>query len=217
MAGLTSSLLSLLPSVGEGPAVDLVRVLNHATDYEVEASSLNLDSLSESASKSVPTKLAPTLDYRVGEVVRAQVHPLDRNLNVFQVTCGADEDLQIVQGWRKENKPNYSALINKPVIVLCNEEITTVKGKESSGRIVVAYNSQEVEVVTPPRDTGPGDEVWLTHNWRHPTEVVDAYTVKQASWRFTVNQDYAVMNGNSFWTVGGRKVETNRLHSVAVK
>ena len=133
------------------------------------------------------------------------------------VTCGADEDLQIVQGWRQENKPNYSALLYKPVIVLCNEEITTVKGKESSGRIAVAYTSQEVEVVSPPRDAVTGDEVWLTPSWRHPSEVVDTYTVKQASWRFTVNQDYVVMNGNSFWTVGGRKVETNRLHSVAVK
>ena len=217
MAGLTGSLLSLPPLVGEGPVVDLSRALNHGTDYEAEASSLNLDSLSEAETKSVPTKLAPTLDYRVGEVVRAQVHPRDRSLNVFQVTCGTDEDLQIVQGWKQENKPSHSALLNKPVIVLCNEEITTVKGKESSGRIAVAYTSQEVEVVTPPRDAVPGDEVWLTHYWRHPSEIVDTYTVKQASWRFTVNRDHVVMNGNSFWTVGGRKVETHHLHSVAVK
>lgn len=99
------------------------------------------------------------LDIRVGRIV--EVKPLKSNdrFYVEKVDVGNDEILEMVM----EHQPWYAEeeLMDRKVMVLCNEKTVKVEKVRSHGHILHATNSNgDIELVEPPEDAEIGDRLY---------------------------------------------------------
>lgn len=102
------------------------------------------------------------LDIRVGRINHLSRHPDADRLYVEKIDVGeADGFRTIVSGLVGHYEPED--LQGRLVLVLCNMQPRKMRGIASHGMVLcgVSSDSSKVELVEPPADAHPGDEVWV--------------------------------------------------------
>eukprot|EP00934_Nitzschia_sp_Nitz4_P000922 Nitzschia sp. Nitz4//scaffold60_size111251//94161//95462//NITZ4_004161-RA/size111251-processed-gene-0.17-mRNA-1//1//CDS//3329555606//922//frame0 len=100
------------------------------------------------------------MDIRVGKIVKAWNHPEAEKLYCEEIDVGEEQPRQIASGLR----PFYASpddLTGQTVMVLCNLKKRNLVGFPSHGMVLCASNEDhtKVELMTPPKDTPPGERV----------------------------------------------------------
>lgn len=111
------------------------------------------DPVEKAILESVPLELKPEityddfdkLDFRVGEIIKAEKHPKADKLLVFQVKMGT-EVRQVISGVAETYKPEE--MLGKKVVVLANLKPRQLRGLESYGMLLFADNGDKVAAVT---------------------------------------------------------------------
>lgn len=91
------------------------------------------------------------IDFRVGEIIKAEKHPKADKLLVFQMKMGS-ETRQIISGVAKDFSPED--MLGQKVIVVANLKPIKLRGLESKGMIIFADNGERLEIVTTKAESG---------------------------------------------------------------
>ena len=97
------------------------------------------------------------LQFKIGKVVTAAVHPNADKLLVLTVDIGEAIPRQVVAGIRVTYQPE--TLIGKEVVVVVNLKPATLRGVESQGMILAASDPTGMSLVSPDRELPPGSQV----------------------------------------------------------
>ncbi|KDR94255.1 methionyl-tRNA synthetase [Peptoclostridium litorale DSM 5388] len=131
----------------EGSVVSKGEILFPRLDVEEEIKALEeIFTPKEEAAKPIEHKEEITIDdfakieLRVGTIKEASKHPKADKLLVFKIQVGSEER-QIVSGVAKFYKPEE--LEGKNVVVVCNLKPVKLRGVESQGMILAAYNDDD--------------------------------------------------------------------------
>ncbi len=132
----------------EGSVVSKGEILFPRLDVEKEIEALEeiFAPKEESATKPIEHKEEITIDdfakveLRVGTIKEASKHPKADKLLVFKIQVGREER-QIVSGVAKFYKPEE--LVGNNVVVVCNLKPVKLRGVESQGMILAAYNDDD--------------------------------------------------------------------------
>jgi len=107
-----------------------------------------------------PLNPAQTFDIRVGYIKECKKHPDADGLFLESIDLGEPSGpRQVVSGLVKWT--TAEALTGRQVLVMCNLKPSKMRGVESQGMVMCAVNATdtELEVVTPPEGSRPGDVV----------------------------------------------------------
>ncbi len=96
------------------------------------------------------------LELRVAKVLKAEKHPGADRLLVLQLQVG-NETRQIVSGIAEYYKPEQ--LVGKSLILVANLKPVKLRGIESHGMILAAYNDKELVLGTIDKDIASGTEI----------------------------------------------------------
>ena len=131
----------------QGSVVSKGEILFPRLDVEEEIKALeDIFNPKEEAAKPIEHKEEITIDdfakieLRVGTIREASKHPKADKLLVFKIQVGSEER-QIVSGVAKFYKPKE--LVGKNVVVVCNLKPVKLRGVESQGMILAAYNDDD--------------------------------------------------------------------------
>ena len=134
----------------QGSVVSKGEILFPRLDVEKEIQALEeIFAPKEESAKPVEHKEEITIDdfakieLRVGTIKEASKHPKADKLLVFKVQV-ANETRQIVSGVAKFYKPEE--LIGKNVVVVCNLKPVKLRGVESQGMLLAAYNDDDTKL-----------------------------------------------------------------------
>jgi len=124
--------------------------------------------------------LMSKLDIRVGKVVSLTENTQGDKLYNEEIDVGNGEIRKIASGLR--GLVDKNDLLNTLVVVICNLEPRNLKGWQSHGMILCASGADgKVEPLRPPKDSNPGDLVFIGDLPREP--VPD----KKCPWKKVVN------------------------------
>ena len=111
--------------------------------------------------------LMSKLDIRVGKVVSLTENTQGDKLYNEEIDVGKGEIRKIASGLRGLVEKND--LLNTLVVVICNLEPRNLKGWESHGMILCATGVDgKIEPLRPPKDSNPGDLVFIGNLPREP-------------------------------------------------
>lgn len=96
------------------------------------------------------------LELRVAKVLKAEKHPGADRLLVLQLQVG-NETRQVVSGIAEYYKPEQ--LVGKNLILVANLKPVKLRGIESHGMILAAYNDKELVLGTIDKDIASGTEI----------------------------------------------------------
>lgn len=168
----------------------------------------------QETSENTPDKL----DLRVGNITEATKHPDADTLCILSVDIGAGEKKSIVS-----NLLNYftlEELVGKSVVVLCNMKSSKIRGVESEGLVLSAFNDSKYEPLQVPNGCKPGEKI-VVDSFPIPKEIVQLNPKKkvwdkiQAELK-TNDAGEALWKESSLLTLNGDKV-TSTLTSSSIK
>jgi methionine--tRNA ligase beta chain len=111
--------------------------------------------------------LMSKLDIRVGKVISITENTQGDKLYNEEIDVGNGEIRKIASGLR--GKVDKNDLLNTLVVVICNLQPRNLKGWESHGMILCATGADEkIEPLRPPKDSNPGDLVYIGDLPREP-------------------------------------------------
>jgi methionyl-tRNA synthetase len=96
------------------------------------------------------------LDFRVAEVIAAELVPKSKKLLKLTVSLG-DSQRTVVAGIAEHYAP--ADLVGKKVVIVANLEAAKLMGIESQGMVLAGSAGDRLAVVTPDRDLPPGARV----------------------------------------------------------
>ena len=124
--------------------------------------------------------LMSKLDIRVGKVISITENTQGDKLYNEEIDVGNGEIRKIASGLR--GLVDKNDLLNTLVIVICNLQPRNLKGWESHGMILCATGpDKKIEPLRPPKDSNPGDKVFIGDLPRQPE------TDKKCPWSKVVN------------------------------
>lgn len=96
------------------------------------------------------------LDLRIAKVLEARPHPNADRLILLKVDVG-DQQKQIVAGIRAWYTPE--SLVGRSIVVVNNLQPAMLRGEESNGMLLAATSGDQVIVLSPERECGPGAKI----------------------------------------------------------
>ena len=96
------------------------------------------------------------LEFRIGEILSAEIHPQADRLLVLKVRIG-DSERTLVAGIRKHYAE--SDLIGKKIVVVANLEPAAIRGVISEGMALAASDENSLSLVVPERQIASGAHV----------------------------------------------------------
>ncbi|GLE05755.1 hypothetical protein PINS_up014803 [Pythium insidiosum] len=138
------------------------------------------------------------LDLRVGKVIEVSAHPSSEKHYIEKVEVGKDEVLEMVM----EHQPYFSEeeLLNRKVVVLCNQKEVKVARTKSKGLILLFKNDKgTVELLEPAAEAEIGERVYASGE-----ELCDPVTPIQ-------------MKKNKVWETIKKDIMTNKKLEVMYK
>ena len=124
--------------------------------------------------------LMSKLDIRVGKVICLTENTQGDKLYNEEIDVGNGEIRKIASGLR--GLVDKNDLLNTLVVVICNLQPRNLKGWESHGMILCATGpDKKIEPLRPPKDSNPGDKVFIGDLPRQPE------TDKKCPWSKVVN------------------------------
>ncbi|KAL0274251.1 UNVERIFIED_CONTAM: hypothetical protein PYX00_006722 [Menopon gallinae] len=114
------------------------------------------------AAKQSGDEIIPSrLDIRVGRIVEVARHPDADSLYVEKIDLGEETPRTVVSGL--VNFVPIEEMKNRLVVVLCNLKPAKMRGVESAGMVLCASTADHtsVEVLDPPKNSSPGDKVFI--------------------------------------------------------
>ena len=140
------------------PRIDIDKELETLSDLAEEAAKKaaaanTTDPVEKAILESVPLELKDEIvyddfdkiDFRVGEIIKAEKHPKADKLLVFQVKMGT-EVRQVISGVADSYKPEE--MLGRKVIVVANLKPRQLRGLESHGMLLFADDGDKSIVVT---------------------------------------------------------------------
>lgn len=106
----------------------------------------------------VPYKDWEKMKFRVGKIIKAEMHPNADKLYVLLVDLGKGETpRQIVSGLKDDYE--LKALMGKEIIVFTNLQPTKIRGIESNGMLLAAEFKDKVALLQPDQDIETGARI----------------------------------------------------------
>eukprot|EP00117_Sycon_ciliatum_P025504 scpid58967/ scgid21153/ Tyrosine--tRNA ligase, cytoplasmic; Tyrosyl-tRNA synthetase len=100
------------------------------------------------------------LDFRVGRIVSAAMHPEADKLYVESVDVGEAEPRTVVSGLA--GKVPLEEMQGRLAVLLCNLKPVNMRGVKSHAMVMCAVSEDgTTDVLTPPADCAPGDRVFV--------------------------------------------------------
>jgi len=96
------------------------------------------------------------LDLRVATIKKVENHPNADKLYVLTIDLG-DEMRSLVAGIKNYYKPEE--LIDKQIIVVANLEPAKLRGIESNGMLLAAYDENNLVILTPEKKIKEGSKI----------------------------------------------------------
>ncbi len=98
------------------------------------------------------------IQFRVGVIRSAEIHPQADRLLVLQVDIGEAQPRQVVAGIRANYQP--ADLIGKQVVVVANLKPALLRGVESKGMVLAGSDATSgIVILSPERALSPGSPV----------------------------------------------------------
>uniref|UniRef100_A0A336M0W8 Tyrosine--tRNA ligase n=1 Tax=Culicoides sonorensis TaxID=179676 RepID=A0A336M0W8_CULSO len=157
-------------------------------------------------------------DLRVGKILSAEKHPDADTLCILSVDIGSDQKKSIVS-----NLLNYFTLDELKgidVVTLCNMKSSKIRGVESEGLVLCAFNESKYEPLKVPSGSKPGDKI--TVEGYEATGEIAQLNPKKKVWD-KIQAEFKTNNGGealwkefSLLTVSGEKI-TSSLTNCNIK
>ena len=133
------------------PRIDIEKELEAL--HEISAAKKAEAAKASGESENIPLELKPEIEYddfakidfRVGQIIKAEKHPKADKLLVFQVKMGT-EIRQVISGVAEDFTPEE--MVGQKVIVVANLKPRQLRGMESKGMLLFADNGKRCEIVT---------------------------------------------------------------------
>lgn len=106
------------------------------------------------------------LDFRVGKIIEISKHPDADSLYVEKIDCGEAAPRTVVSGLVKFIP--IEEMQNRMVVVMCNLKPAKMRGVLSEAMVMCASSVEKVEVLSPPKNSIPGDLVHCEGYTRNP-------------------------------------------------
>lgn len=111
------------------------------------------------------------LDFRVGRILSVKKHPDADSLYVEEIDVGEGKARTVVSGLVKFIPAE--GLQNRLVVLLCNLKPVKMRGITSEAMVMCASTPDKVEILLPPPESIPGDEVHVEGYPRVPDPVLN--------------------------------------------
>ncbi|XP_012278744.1 tyrosine--tRNA ligase, cytoplasmic [Orussus abietinus] len=163
------------------------------------------------------------LDIRIGKVVDVNKHPDADSLYIEKIDLGEENGPRTIVSGLANFVP-LDEMKNRLVVVLANLKPATLRGIQSYGMILCASvdePTRQVEVLSPPSDSIPGERVHIEgYEEGTPDDVLNP---KKKVWE-KLQVDLAVggngevcWSGNPLLTKSGGKITSRTLRNVSIK
>ncbi|KAJ8985066.1 hypothetical protein NQ317_019749 [Molorchus minor] len=111
------------------------------------------------------------LDLRIGKVESVERHPDADTLYLLKINCGENKLRTVCSGLVKHVP--MDDLRDRLVVVLCNLKPVKMRGVTSEAMVMCASSEAGVEVLSPPKNSQPGDLVNCEGYTRQPDTVMN--------------------------------------------
>lgn len=111
------------------------------------------------------------LDMRIGRIIEVGRHPDADSLYLEKIDCGEANPRTVVSGLVKHVP--IEEMQNRLVIVLCNLKPAKMRGVTSEAMVMCASSPDKVEIMSPPKDSVPGDLISCEGFVRNPDPIMN--------------------------------------------
>lgn len=158
------------------------------------------------------------LDFRVGKIVAVKKHPDADSLYVEEIDVGEGTPRTVVSGLVKHVP--IEEMQNRMVVLLCNLKPAKMRGITSQAMVMCASSPEAVEILQPPSESVPGDEVHVEGYPRLPDSVLNPKKkiFESVAPELKTNDKCIATYKGVAWTVPGKGViSTKSLVGVNIK
>jgi len=157
------------------------------------------------------------LDLRVGHIRSAKKHPDADSLYIEEVDVGEEKPRTVISGLVKFIPE--AEMQDRMAVLCCNLKPSKMRGIMSEAMVMCASTPEKVEILTPPKDSKPGDPVLVEGFTRNPDVQLNPKKkiFEACAPDLSVNSNKEACYKGVRWTVNGKVVTSQTLTEVIVK
>ncbi|XP_070507222.1 tyrosine--tRNA ligase, cytoplasmic [Chironomus tepperi] len=165
----------------------------------------------EKADENSPDKM----ELKAGKILEASKHPDADTLCILKVDVGNGESRSIVSNLMTYYK--LEELVNMNVVVLTNMKASKIRGVESEGLVLCAFNENKFEPLKVPSGAAVGDRIYI-EGYNNTTIEVPQLNPKKKVWDKIQSELRTNSDGECVWrefgmiSIGGESITSSLIN-----